>query len=104
MVKKSFADCASESKKPAPMAKYIFDDGVERELAGRWNYIAQDNPEAATRVIEAAYKTFELLAVNPEIGIRRRFRNLLLVGIRSFKVIGFSNYIVFYRPVQDGIQ
>jgi plasmid stabilization system protein ParE len=41
------------------MLKYILDPCVEEELWGIWHFIAQDNPDAATRVIEAAYETFK---------------------------------------------
>jgi plasmid stabilization system protein ParE len=49
------------------MPKYILDPCVEDELWGIWHFIAQDNPDAATRVIEAAYETFKTLAANPGI-------------------------------------
>lgn len=50
------------------MADYILDPVVEDELWAIWVFIAKDNPDAATRVIEAAYKTFRSLAANPETG------------------------------------
>jgi toxin ParE1/3/4 len=86
------------------MAKYILDPIVEDELWGIWKFIAQDNPDAATRVIEAAYETFNILAANPGLGRSRKFRNSRLMGIRSFRVTGFDNYLIFYRSAQDGIQ
>jgi len=56
------------------MPKYILDPCVEDELWGIWHFIAQDNPDAATRVIEAAYETFKTLAANPGLGRPRRIR------------------------------
>ena len=50
------------------MPEYILDPCVEDELWGIWYFIAQDNPDAATRVIEAAYETFKTLAANPGLG------------------------------------
>jgi len=79
------------------MPEYILDPGVEDELWGIWHFIAQDNPEAARRVIEAAYETFETLASQPGLGQRRRFRNPRLLEIRSWRITGFENYLVFYR-------
>ena len=38
------------------MADYILDVCVQDELWGIWCFIAQDNPDAATRVIDAAYE------------------------------------------------
>jgi plasmid stabilization system protein ParE len=41
------------------MPEYILDPCVEDELWGIWHFIAQDNPDAAMRVIEAAHETFK---------------------------------------------
>ncbi len=86
------------------MPKYILDPCVEDELWGIWHFIAQDNPDAATRVIEAAYKTFKTLAANPGLGRPRRFRNPRLRNIRSWRITGFENHLIFYRGVTDGIE
>jgi len=77
---------------------------VEDELWGIWKFIAQDNPDAATLVIEAAHETFKSLAGTPGLGRPNRFRNPQLKGIRSWRVAGFENYLMFYRPVPGGIQ
>jgi plasmid stabilization system protein ParE len=81
------------------MPKYVLDPIVEDELWGIWRFISQDNPDAATRVIEAAYKTFDTLAANPGLGKPRKFRNSRLLGIRSFRVSGFESYLIFYRSI-----
>jgi toxin ParE1/3/4 len=86
------------------MPKYILDPCVEDELWGIWHFIAQDNPDAATRVIEAAYNTFKTLAANPGLGRPRRFRNPRLRNIRSWRITGFENHLIFYRGVTDGIE
>jgi toxin ParE1/3/4 len=86
------------------MPKCVLDSCVEDELWDIWKFIAEDNPDAATRVIEAVQTTFQKLAVNPGLGTPRRFRNLRLRDIRSLPVIGFKNYLIFYRCIPDGIQ
>jgi toxin ParE1/3/4 len=86
------------------MPKYILDPCVEDELWGIWYFIAQDNPDAATRVIEAAYETFKTLAANPGLGKLRRFRSPRLRDVCSRRITGFENYLIFYRCVADGIQ
>jgi len=73
------------------MPEYILDPVVEAELWGIWKFIARDNPYAATRVVEAAFETFNTLAANPGLGRPRRFRNSRLAGICSFRVSGFDN-------------
>ena len=61
-------------------------------------------PDAATRVIEAAYETFKTLAANPGLGKLRRFSSPRLHDVRSWRIIGFENYLIFYRGIADGIQ
>lgn len=77
---------------------------VEEELWVIWEYIARDNPNAATRVVEAAYETFKTLAANPTLGRVRKFRNPKLKGVRSWLVSGFDNYVIFYRATDPGIE
>jgi toxin ParE1/3/4 len=86
------------------VAELILAPCVEDELWAIWDYIAQDNPGAATRVIEAAYETFRSLAAAPGLGRPRKFRDPRLKGVRSWRVSGFDNYLIFYRPTPDGIQ
>ena len=86
------------------MAEFILAPCVEDELWVIWKYIAQDNPDAATCVVEAAYETFKTLAANPGLGRRRKFRNPRLQGVRSWLVSGFDNYVIFYRATSDGIE
>ena len=86
------------------MGKYILDPCVEEELWAIWEFIAQDNPEAATCVVEAAYQTFRALAATPGLGRPRHFRNPRLRDIRSWRISGFDNYLIFYRIVPPGVQ
>ncbi len=99
-----FDDSANESKTRGPRADFCLDPCVEGELWNIWRFIAQDDPVAATRVIEATHKTFKTLAGNPGIGRRRRFNSARLKDVRSWRVSGFDNYLIFYRSTPDGIQ
>ena len=86
------------------MPKFILAPCVESELWAIWKFIAQDNPDAATRVIEAAHATFKNLAATPGLGRPHKFRNPQLKAIRSWRVAGFDNYLIFYRPIPEGVQ
>src|SRR5438270_9764141 len=86
------------------MPNYILDPCIEDELCGIWCFIARDNRDAATHVIEAAYETFKTLAANPSLGRPRRFQSPRLCNIRSWHISGFENYLIFYREVTGGIQ
>jgi toxin ParE1/3/4 len=78
------------------MASFVFSEFVRGDLAVIWDYIALDNLDAADRFLE--------LAMNPEIGQPRRFPGSQLRSLRSFRIKGFENYLIFYRPVSEGIE
>ena len=78
-----------------PETEFILALCVEPELWAIWAFIAKDNPDAATRVIESACETFATLANTPGLGRLRKFRNPRLKGIRSWHVTGFDNYLIF---------
>jgi toxin ParE1/3/4 len=60
--------------------------------------IAESNPVAADRLLDAVDKTCQLLATQPGMGRRRPE---LAANVRSFPV---GQYIIFYREVPEGIQ
>jgi toxin ParE1/3/4 len=84
--------------------KFILAPCIEDELWAILQFIAQDNPHAATRVIDAAHETFKNLAATPGLGRPHKFRNPQLKAVRSWRVSGFDNYLIFYRPIPDGVQ
>jgi len=86
------------------VAKYDLALTAKDDLRQIWDFIAMDNPTAATRVVEAVYESFATLADTPRIGKPRRFRQPHLADIRSWPVSGFNRYLIFYRPMADGIQ
>lgn len=63
-----------------------------------YDFIATDNSTAALRFIKLLEKKCQWLAKSPAIGRKRRELSLEL---RSFPI---EKYIIFYRPVQNGIQ
>src|SRR5579884_2565298 len=86
------------------VGKFILAPCVEDELWAIWSFISEDNADAATRVMEAAFETFKRLADNPQLGRLRQFSNSRLKDIRSWHVSGFDNYLIFYRAIPEGIQ
>ena len=86
------------------MPKFILDPVAENEIWDIWLYIAHDNPEAANRVMLAAYETFQLIADSPNIGKKRHFRRRQVKDLRSWHVSGFGRYQIFYRTIPGGIQ
>lgn len=71
---------------------------AEEDLKQIWAYVAQSNPEAASRLIKQITRKFTVLRDYPQMG---REQHKLLVNLRSFTVKG---YIIFYQPFESGIE
>jgi toxin ParE1/3/4 len=80
------------------MANLRFSPSARADLCSIFDYIARDKPLAAARWIETIEKKCELIATTPGMGERRPEYG---AEIRS-SVVG--RYVVFYRPLQDGIE
>jgi toxin ParE1/3/4 len=68
------------------------------DLAGIALYIAQHRPAAALRFLDQAERTFQMLSITPLIGQRLSYETDATTGFRVRTIIGFRNYIVYYRP------
>lgn len=74
------------------------------DLLQHFIYIGQYNLDAAERILMVVGETFEKLAAMPGMGGKREFRKPELVGIRSWVVTGFKNYVIFYKEIPGGIE
>jgi len=82
------------------MSTAVISPEALQDLRDIHDYIALDDPGAATRVIDACEETVSLISNNPEIGVARpRLRNL-----RSMIVTEFPNYLVFYRLASGRVE
>ena len=70
---------------------------VEQDLPDIYSFIAERDPAAAERVLDAVDETFRQLARHPDCGMLYPTRNGKLQSLRMFPVRGFPNYLVFYR-------
>ncbi|MGA2030454.1 MAG: type II toxin-antitoxin system RelE/ParE family toxin [Verrucomicrobiota bacterium] len=61
-------------------------------------FISLDNPDAVARLLLSIQEKCALLSRQPQMG-RSRFE--LSPELRGFPV---GNYLIFYRPVTDGIE
>ncbi|MGI8966324.1 MAG: type II toxin-antitoxin system RelE/ParE family toxin [Limisphaerales bacterium] len=74
---------------------------AEEDLSDIFAWIAQDNIEIAEDFLEIVENTFQFIARNPGIG-RERF--YYAVGLRSWRIPNFENYLIFYRPQYEVLQ
>ncbi len=76
---------------------------ARRDLLELADFIAQDSLNTAERFLQAAEAAFHLLAGMPEMGTLCRFQSPEAAGIRVWSIRGFEDYLVFYRPIEGGI-
>lgn len=58
----------------------------------------------ARRFLAQAEKTFRRLAGMPGIGAHLDLENPALADLRFFPISHYKKYLVFYRPITDGIE
>ncbi len=71
---------------------------AEQDLKEIWSYVAENNPEAASKLIKEITRRFAVLRDHPRMG---REQEKLLVNLRSFAV---KNHIIFYQTFEGGIE
>lgn len=81
------------------MARLVISPLAEADLNEILEFIAQDKPEAAVRWVEKIRNACKYIAENPEIGeLRPEFNP------GQFRSTLVGNYVIFYRPISDGIE
>ena len=78
------------------LARQVVDDLEEIS-----NYIGRRNPSAAGRVVDELFRSFDLAASDPELGINLHDVRAGLWMFLPNKPAG--NYLIFYYKVPDGI-
>ena len=79
------------------MNSYSFSDEAIRDLEEICEYIARNNPQAASRLFDRIRQKCKVLAGFPNMG---KSYNKLDPGLRGAII---DDYIVFYYPREDGI-
>lgn len=78
---------------------------AERDLDDQAEYLAaHQSLQAGLRFYRAAQETFRLLASQPKMGRLTEYRIPFLTGVRMFPLKAFPQHLVFYRPLEDGIE
>lgn len=80
------------------MSRFRIAPEAQADLDSIWDYIAADNIAAADRLLETCRTKLALLAEAPGLG---RPRDEFARALRSLPV---GNYLLFYRPLADGIE
>lgn len=79
------------------MAEINWTDEAERWLRDIHDYIAQDSPESAIRVVEGIYERAQLLHQFPEIGYRYD-----RMPDKHIRILLYGHYRITYLIKMDG--
>ncbi len=75
-----------------------------RELGDLAEHLGNSSISTARRFEEAAEQTFATLEQMAGIGAPCELSNPLLQDVRCWPVKGFKNHLIYYRPIEGGIE
>ncbi len=77
----------------------IIENSAERDIYTIADYIANDNKNAALKLVKEFYKTFELFCMHPKVGFERKdftYRNVRFYVVKK-------NYLIVYTVIDNSI-
>lgn len=77
---------------------------AERDIEDIALFLHESSPAVADRFLVAVVTTLHHLAAMPRTGRTWQFDGAALSGLRSRPIVGFDNYLVFFRPSHIEIQ
>ncbi|NOT00409.1 MAG: type II toxin-antitoxin system RelE/ParE family toxin [Phycisphaerales bacterium] len=84
--------------------RMVIRPAAQDDLDDAGAYIAKDSPATAKRFLVAAERAFQQLSDTPGLGRVRKLRHSRLAGVRSWRIQGFENWLIFYRPVDSSLE
>jgi toxin ParE1/3/4 len=75
-----------------------------RDLIDIADFLARDSLQVADRFLAKAEQTFERLSRMPGIGEPFGVKDPRLAGVRRAPITRFKRHLVYYRPVEGGIE
>lgn len=80
------------------MSQFRLSLRASQDVADIHAYIARENSDAATRLIQEFFDFFHLLAKNPQMGeLRADLRP-------DLRLVSHRNYVIFFYPFPDGVE
>ena len=81
------------------MNRYVLSEDADRDLDGIWDYIAEDNLDAADEWISKLFDAFEAIGTNPGIGHKREDLTAYPVLFRPM-----GAYLIIYRATSRPVE
>ena len=77
---------------------------ARRDLVEAFVFLGRESVSAARRFLQQAEATFDRLARASGMGTRYETDDPACSELRCFPISRFRKYLVFYRPIEDGIE
>lgn len=77
---------------------------VPDDLRSVIQFLATHSPDAADRFAQSVEASVAQVAAMPGMGSPKHFRDRRLAGMRSWSVADFPDYLILYKPIDDGIK
>ena len=68
------------------------------------DYLANQSLETAMRFLDQTEASFERLGQMPELGTVCQVRHTEILDTRVWRVAGFPNHLIFYRPESEQLK
>jgi len=77
---------------------------LRQDIIAIYSYIHARSPDAAERVFDAIERSIKALLRMPGVGRRWYSPDPRLERLRVTVVLPYRNYLIFFRPVPDGVE
>lgn len=77
--------------------------GVDDDIARIALFLLDQSEPVAIRFVDSVQVTLKELARLPRIGSLKQFQSPVLAGVRTWWVRGFRNHLIYYLPLDNGI-
>jgi toxin ParE1/3/4 len=77
---------------------------VAGDIIEIYRYLHARSPSAADKVLDAIERSIKSLVDTPRIGSYWNSPDVRLDGMRVTTVTPYRNYLIFFRPVKDGVE
>jgi toxin ParE1/3/4 len=77
--------------------------GVDEDILELATYLLERSEPAARRFVDAVQETLKELASEPGMGSPKKFPDPDLAQVRSWRIKGFPNHLIYYIPLENGI-
>ncbi len=86
-------------------ARFVLRRAAQQDIDSLADYLETEaGKEAALRFVDSAQASFTALGVSPKLGPIVPTRKADLDGLRKWRVAGFPDYLIFYRPEQNRVR